>query len=185
MGSSRFPGAGETDIPCPRHCKQLDGQRENQLLPEPAWEAFAYISGLPVPLRDGEAIQNLLAMSGGQMSRTDDNNASRGYASGLDFIFSQRGHPLLVVDNFLYRKNRGHYWRCIRCTKFKCRSRLIVKPGQKPARIEDHSHGPETEKISWGRTVMENVKSHEQGDIVFRMRQPHCKVDYVINPDKE
>nr|XP_029723725.1 modifier of mdg4-like isoform X34 [Aedes albopictus] len=106
-------------------------------------------------------------------------------AAGLDFIFSQRGHPLLVVDNFLYRKNRGHYWRCIRCTKFKCRSRLIVKPGQKPARIEDHSHGPETEKISWGRTVMENVKSHEQGDIVFRMRQPHCKVDYVINPDKE
>ncbi|XP_021693995.1 modifier of mdg4 isoform X36 [Aedes aegypti] len=105
-------------------------------------------------------------------------------ASGLDFIFSQRGHPLLVVDNFLYRKNRGHYWRCIRCTKFKCRSRLIVKPGQKPTRIEDHSHGPETEKISWGRTVMENVKLQEQGDIVFRMRQPHCKVDYVINTEE-
>lgn len=83
MGSSRFPGAGETGVPCPRHCQQLDGQRANQLLPEPAWKAFAYISGLPVPSRDGEAIQNLLEMSGGQMSRTDDNNASRGYGNAL------------------------------------------------------------------------------------------------------
>ncbi|XP_053697253.1 modifier of mdg4-like isoform X11 [Sabethes cyaneus] len=105
---------------------------------------------------------------------------------GLDFIFSQRGHPLLVVDNFLYRKNRGNYWRCIRCTKFKCRSRLIVKPGVAPLRIEDHSHGPETEKIGWGRTVLENVKnqSRASNSMVFLMRQPHCKVDYVIESNK-
>ncbi|XP_052567448.1 FLYWCH-type zinc finger-containing protein 1-like, partial [Culex pipiens pallens] len=105
---------------------------------------------------------------------------------GLDFIFSQRGHPLLVVDSYLYRKNRSNYWRCIRCTKFKCRSRLIVKPGSEPIKIEEHSHGPETEKISWGRTVMENVRAQTAGqkDMVFRMRQPHCKVDYVKRQKK-
>ncbi|XP_055616860.1 modifier of mdg4-like isoform X27 [Toxorhynchites rutilus septentrionalis] len=119
----------------------------------------------------------------GSESYTDCGTAADQAAqvSELDFIFSQRGHPLLVVENFLYRKNRSNYWRCIRCTKFKCRSRLIVRPGSGPVRIEDHSHGPETEKISWGRTVRENVKTQnqQQKDLVFRMRQPPCKVDFV------
>ncbi|XP_062556516.1 modifier of mdg4-like isoform X32 [Armigeres subalbatus] len=104
-------------------------------------------------------------------------------AQGLDFIFSQRGHPLLVVDNYLYRKNRENYWRCIRGTKNKCRSRLVAKPGQIPTRIGNHTHGPETQKINWGRTVIENVKCQEQD--AFRIREPHCKARYVILPRKD
>lgn len=71
----------------------------------------------------------------------------------MDFIYSQRGRPLIVIDGYLYRKNRDAYWRCIRCTKFKCKSRLILRPGRDPVCIERHSHGPENEKIEWGRKV--------------------------------
>lgn len=69
----------------------------------------------------------------------------------MDYILSQRGRPLIVVDGFLYRKNRGAYWRCIRCTKYKCKSRLILRPGRQPVCVEKHSHAPEKEKIEWGR----------------------------------
>ncbi|XP_055594731.1 modifier of mdg4-like isoform X14 [Uranotaenia lowii] len=106
----------------------------------------------------------------------------------VEYIYSQRGHPLLVVDNYLYRKNRGNYWRCIRCTKYKCRSRLITKPGQHPIRIENHTHGPESQKINWGRTVLESVKAQsmvEENHVIIRMRQPHCKVDSTEPEDHD
>lgn len=74
-------------------------------------------------------------------------------AAGLEFIYSQRGRPLLVVDNYLFRKNRGSYWRCIRCTKNRCKCRLILRPDREPVVIEQHSHGSETEKITFGRKV--------------------------------
>ncbi|XP_059611369.1 modifier of mdg4-like isoform X26 [Phlebotomus argentipes] len=74
-------------------------------------------------------------------------------AQGLDFIYSQRGHPLLIIGDYLYRHNRGHYWRCIGCTKFNCRSRTILKPGRPPWCIGMHTHPPETEKIKCGRKM--------------------------------
>ena len=77
----------------------------------------------------------------------------------MEYISSQRGHPLLVFDNYLYRKNRDHYWRCIRCTKHHCHSRLIVKKGVPPVCIEKHTHGPETEKILWGRRFLKNINT--------------------------
>lgn len=80
-------------------------------------------------------------------------------AAGLEFIYSQRGRPLLVVDNFLFRKNRGSYWRCIRCTKNRCKCRLILRPNRDPIVVEKHSHGPETEKIMFGRTVRTTMSS--------------------------
>lgn len=91
---------------------------------------------------------------------------------GLDFIYSQRGHPLIVIDNYLYRKNRGAYWRCIRCTKYKCKSRLILRPNQSPVVAEKHSHGPEREKISWGRKVKSTIADkHTQGVGFLRVPQ--------------
>uniref|UniRef100_A0A1B0GN84 FLYWCH-type domain-containing protein n=1 Tax=Phlebotomus papatasi TaxID=29031 RepID=A0A1B0GN84_PHLPP len=69
---------------------------------------------------------------------------------GLDFIYSQRGHPLLIIDDYLFRHNRGHYWRCIGCTKYSCRSRVILKPGRQPWCIGEHTHPQETEKIRCG-----------------------------------
>lgn len=100
---------------------------------------------------------------------------------GLEYIFSQRGHPLLIVEGFLYRKNRGSYWRCIRCTKYKCRSRLILKRNEPPITIEEHTHGPETEKIAWGRKVLDTIKHDD--DVPFQKikipaRNRHCDVDF-------
>uniref|UniRef100_A0A1B0CAM1 FLYWCH-type domain-containing protein n=1 Tax=Lutzomyia longipalpis TaxID=7200 RepID=A0A1B0CAM1_LUTLO len=70
--------------------------------------------------------------------------------TSLDFICSQRGHPLLIIGEYLYRHNRGHYWRCIGCTKYNCRSRIILKPGRPPWCIGAHTHPPETDKIQNG-----------------------------------
>lgn len=94
----------------------------------------------------------------------------QGVHENMDFIYSQRGRPLIVVDGYLYRKNRGAYWRCIRCTKHKCKSRLILRPDRDPVCIEKHSHGPEKEKIEWGRKIrssalFETVEDDIQSDI--------------------
>ena len=108
----------------------------------------------------------------------------------MDFIYSQRGRPLIVVDGYLYRKNRGAYWRCIRCTKYRCKSRLILRPDRDPVCIEKHSHGPEKEKIEWGRKIRSNVvfdspTSAEETDsrqsslkkVIFLPRSHHFDAD--------
>lgn len=100
------------------------------------------------------------------------------FFQGMDFIYSQRGKPLIVIDNYLYRKNRGAYWRCIRCTKYKCKSRLILRPNQDPIVAEKHSHGPEREKINWGRKV-KSTAGHKLGGgrILLTKRQPQFDVE--------
>lgn len=103
---------------------------------------------------------------------------------GLDFIYSQRGRPLLVVDNYLYRKNRGKYWRCIRCTKYKCRSRLILTEGNKAQVIEKHTHGPERDKIDWGRKVKTSMPkifkaSIDTMAVQLCTRQPHFDSEII------
>lgn len=85
---------------------------------------------------------------------------------GLEFIYSQRGRPLLVVNNYLFRKNRGSYWRCIRCTSCRCKCRLILRAGAAPLVAEQHSHGPETEKIEFGRRVRSTMSTAEYESMV-------------------
>lgn len=113
--------------------------------------------------------------------------------SGLDFIYSQRGRPLIVVDNYLFRKNRGNYWRCIRCTKHKCKSRLILRDGnERPLIIESHTHGPEKEKIEWGRKVKSTVPTADKlysfsaSDVVQLFeRQPHFDSSLIEEDDDD
>ncbi|CRK91977.1 CLUMA_CG005563, isoform F [Clunio marinus] len=66
----------------------------------------------------------------------------------LHYITSQRKKPLLIVNDFLYRRNRDNYWRCIRCTSHKCRASLILNANEVVTLcITDHTHLPETEKL--------------------------------------
>lgn len=110
---------------------------------------------------------------------------------GLDYIYSQRGRPLIVVDNYLYRKNRGKYWRCIRCAKYKCRSRLILSDNDKPQVIEKHTHGPEKEKIDWGRKVKTSAPVPHEWDqldtnpVQLYTRQPHFDSEILIQDETE
>lgn len=94
-------------------------------------------------------------------------------SSGLEFIYSQRGRPLLIINNYLFRKNRGSYWRCIRCSKNRCKSRVILRDGEPPLVVERHSHGPESEKISFGRKVKSSMSSTE----VQRLSGFECRID--------
>lgn len=101
----------------------------------------------------------------------------------MDFIYSQRGRPLIVMNNYLFRKNRGSYWRCIRCTKYKCKSRLILRKNQNPIVVEKHTHGDEQEKIDWGRKVKSTVVDKS---ITIVTRNPHFDVEHeTIKNDDE
>ena len=82
-------------------------------------------------------------------------------------ITSQRGQPLLVVKNFLFRVNRGKYWRCIRCSTKKCRSRLIVKDDGIVMQIESHNHLPENKKIETFNSKNKHIKPI--GNLVHNM----------------
>lgn len=49
-------------------------------------------------------------------------------------------------------------------------------------RIETHTHGPETEKINYGREFLKNLSESvptNENQIQILQRQKHCKVDYV------
>ncbi|XP_053946049.1 modifier of mdg4 isoform X22 [Anastrepha ludens] len=72
-------------------------------------------------------------------------------ADDLEIIYSQRGHPLIVLHDYLYRKNRGRYWRCLQCTKYHCRARLIFSPKRTVRVFGTHTHGKELENIERGR----------------------------------
>src|SRR5690349_8231407 len=67
---------------------------------------------------------------------------------GLQYIHSQRKRPLLIVNDFLYRRNRQNYWRCIRSTSQKCRASLIITDNDLVTLcITDHTHPAEMEKL--------------------------------------
>ncbi|XP_035900375.1 modifier of mdg4-like isoform X11 [Anopheles stephensi] len=113
--------------------------------------------------------------------------------STQEYIQSQRGYPLLVIKGFLYRKNRGRYWRCIRCTKYKCRSRVTLKDNGVALCSGKHTHGPETAKIQMGRKLRDMpvpplAAGHTDDPVVaasyhqYRARQrPHPKVDSTLS----
>jgi hypothetical protein len=87
-------------------------------------------------------------------------------------IVSQRKKPLIVIDDYIYRRNRDNYWRyflnlifcflhgtrnkenyffqirCIRCSSKKCRASLILnEDGGYTLCITEHTHLPEEEKL--------------------------------------
>uniref|UniRef100_A0AAG5CMS7 BTB domain-containing protein n=1 Tax=Anopheles atroparvus TaxID=41427 RepID=A0AAG5CMS7_ANOAO len=102
----------------------------------------------------------------------------------LEYIHSQRGHPLMVVDDYLFRKNRDRYWRCIRSTKHNCRARLILLDGVGLKCIDEHTHGPETAKIEHGRRMRNKEVKTPDGIRHPQERHPHFKVDYEYIPGR-
>jgi hypothetical protein len=87
-------------------------------------------------------------------------------------VLSQRKKPLLIVNDFLYRRNRDSYWRCIRCTSQKCRASLILSDSDFVTLcITDHTHPPETDKIRnkekfpFDASMLESIKDKSSGDV--------------------
>ncbi|XP_065073212.1 modifier of mdg4-like isoform X17 [Ochlerotatus camptorhynchus] len=67
------------------------------------------------------------------------------------FIRSQRGAPLLTLDNFVYRCERVRktrsYWLCIRYKSSKCNGRVICQ-GNKIIKRTHHCHANDQRRIS-------------------------------------
>lgn len=71
----------------------------------------------------------------------------------MEFIYSQRGHPLLVYKKYVYCKNRNRSWRCIRVHKSNCKSHLLFVSSDCVKVVGEHSHGEELERISQARKI--------------------------------
>lgn len=69
------------------------------------------------------------------------------FFKGLQCVVSQRKKPLIIIEGFLYRRNRDNYWRCIRCSSQKCRASLILNDDSYTLCITEHTHEPETDKL--------------------------------------
>lgn len=70
------------------------------------------------------------------------------FSGGLQYIYSQRKRPLLIINDFLYRRNRQNYWRCIRSTSQKCRASLILQGTDLVTLcITEHTHPAEKDKL--------------------------------------
>lgn len=99
-----------------------------------------------------------------------------------------------MVENYLYRKNRGKYWRCLRCTKYQCKARLIFNANKGVKVIGTHTHGHEREKIDWGRQIFSALKTRYKDELGLKskiklsIRHPHFKTDmsdYICKYENE
>ena len=68
----------------------------------------------------------------------------------LQFVKSNKGHNLLVVDGFTFRKETiiktKTFWRCTEFDRRKCRARCHTQDDN-IIKISAHSHGPDAAKI--------------------------------------
>lgn len=96
----------------------------------------------------------------------------------MDFIYSQRGHPLIILNNFVYRKNRRNYWRCVKAATHKCTARLIVSNGTITKFDGYHLHDVDLKRIEKGRTVRKAIKIEE---IRSRNQQDLKEIKNIIN----
>ncbi|KAG5672373.1 hypothetical protein PVAND_002505 [Polypedilum vanderplanki] len=92
----------------------------------------------------------------------------------LQYVISQRKKPLVVVDDYLYRRNRDNYWRCIRCSSKKCRASLLLTEESYTLLITEHTHLPETEKLK-------NKELFPFNYALLTPPQPHLSAEYVPN----
>uniref|UniRef100_A0A1A9WMN2 FLYWCH-type domain-containing protein n=1 Tax=Glossina brevipalpis TaxID=37001 RepID=A0A1A9WMN2_9MUSC len=83
--------------------------------------------------------------------------------TNIKYIYSQRGRPEIVLNNYLYRKNREKYWRCLRFSQHKCRASLIIDANR--VRVyRDHNHEDET------KTLKEYVKLDSKVEFIYSQR---------------
>ncbi|KAI9584964.1 hypothetical protein GQX74_006859 [Glossina fuscipes] len=66
----------------------------------------------------------------------------------MKYIYSRRGRPEIVLNNYLYRKNREKYWRCLRFSQHKCRASLIIDANQVRV-FRNHNHEDETSNVEF------------------------------------
>lgn len=77
----------------------------------------------------------------------------------LEYIYTPRGTPLVILDNYLYRNNRGKYWRCFRFIKHSCKARLIINPFGLVKTAGGHTHEREYEKINYCKKLLKSCRN--------------------------
>lgn len=79
------------------------------------------------------------------------------------FIRSQRGAPLLIHSNYLYRCerkiNKRFYWLCLGYKKSKCTARIILE-GNALCKITPHNHQADSRAIDT-RLVLKNLEDSD------------------------
>lgn len=85
----------------------------------------------------------------------------------MELIRSDRGRKKLVLEGFLYAHDRlcmdgREMWRCDRRTE--CKARIHTQGGRLIQRINEHTHGPDTDKIRQAKSYMEVIRLN--GEVV-------------------
>lgn len=82
----------------------------------------------------------------------------------MPFIRSQRGFPLLVNNNFVFRCERSTgrrtYWLCTQYKRSKCTGRIILQ-GNTPIKVTDHCHESELKRIVDSTIEYKNLTNTE------------------------
>lgn len=80
------------------------------------------------------------------------------------FIRSQRGAPLLIHTNFLYRcerkVNKRFYWLCLGYKKSKCTARIILD-GNTICKITSHNHEADPRAIEIKKIEHKNLEDYD------------------------
>ncbi|KAJ8866609.1 hypothetical protein PR048_032469 [Dryococelus australis] len=79
----------------------------------------------------------------------------------VHFICSQRGFPQLVLNNYIYKKektiNNKVHWKCTNYDDLKCRGRVATIGKQLVATSTFHNHEPPTHKILYQNTMWHHL----------------------------
>lgn len=117
-------------------------------------------------------------------------------ASDVQYVYSRRGHPWIVLNDYLYFKNRGIYWRCLGLLKYKCPARLVLCNGKIERATGIHTHANEYERIRSGKLqekhlIAGNSDKETEGEdcrnpnIKTKRRRPQRLIEEHDGDDKE
>ncbi|XP_013102008.1 modifier of mdg4 isoform X12 [Stomoxys calcitrans] len=102
------------------------------------------------------------------MDSTGDQANSDAQDLNLEYLVNHRGQTRIVLNDYLYTKNRSKYWRCLRAKRCDCKARLIVsqdKGGSIDKIIGMHNHNNEYEEILRVRQYNQSSAKTEQSPL--------------------
>lgn len=82
----------------------------------------------------------------------------------------------MLLDNYLYRNNRGKYWRCFNFIKHCCKARLIIDQLGLVKKTGEHTHEQVHGRINFNRQYIK-----VGGNIATRKIKPKLKNKKKVN----
>ena len=81
----------------------------------------------------------------------------------LEYQSSQKGKPMLVLDGFLFVKEKGVIgdkvsWKCSNYFNMRCAARVQTNRDEVVRRVHEHNHAADIAKVE-AKAVLQNMKA--------------------------